>query len=307
MIFFNKKPPTVNHSLADFTYEYVSKCRRSIEYKRQYRNVARHINLFEKETGIRICTDTFTEGIAEEFIVYLRKQGLMASTVKNIHQKMTTLMNKADRAGHPVNRGFQNLSVKGENACAIYLTMDELKRLNELKGLSKEAAATRDRFLVGCFTALRISDYRRITVSENFVGGFIQLKTQKTGAVVTIPIHPIVRQIIERNNGVLPNIPSQQSFGNTIKRVCKKAGITETVLWERTVGTKIVHKKMKKWELVSSHTARRTGATNMYLAGIPTARIMLLTGHATEQSFFMYIRIGREENAKTLAEHEFFK
>ena len=36
-------------------------------------------------------------------------------------------------------------------------------------------------------------------------------------------------------------------------------------------------------------------------------RIMLLTGHKTEQAFFKYIRIEKEENAKILAEHIFFK
>lgn len=46
---------------------------------------------------------------------------------------------------------------------------------------------------------------------------------------------------------------------------------------------------------------------NMYLAGIPTAKIMLFTGHQTEDSFFKYIRIGKQENAKELAEHPFFK
>jgi integrase len=78
-------------------------------------------------------------------------------------------------------------------------------------------------------------------------------------------------------------------------------------MYERTVGTRVVKRLVKKYTLVSTHTARRTGATNMYLSGIPVARIMLLTGHKTEQSFFRYIRIEREENAKTLSEHPFFK
>jgi len=77
-------------------------------------------------------------------------------------------------------------------------------------------------------------------------------------------------------------------------------------LYERTIGLKVVRKRMKKYELVSSHTARRSAATNMYLSGIPTARIMLLTGHTTEQSFFRYIRIEKEENANILAESIFF-
>jgi integrase len=63
----------------------------------------------------------------------------------------------------------------------------------------------------------------------------------------------------------------------------------------------------EKWELVSSHTARRTGATNMYKAGIPTLAIMKVTGHTSESSFLKYINISKEENARMLAEHPYFK
>ncbi|MDR2291978.1 MAG: site-specific integrase [Prevotellaceae bacterium] len=292
--------------MTDFVYEYLSKCRRGKEYKYHYQNIGRHVENFVKHSGVEVYTNSFTEQLAEEFIAYLRSKELLANTVKSICRRVTTLLNKAERAGYPIQRGFENISLKEEDSCAIYLTIDELKKLNELQKLSKKAAVTRDRFLVGCFTALRVSDYGRLTVKDNFINDFIQIKTQKTGVVVTIPTHPVIRDVLKRNNGELPPMPSLQTFNKTIKRVCKKANITDVTLWERTVGTKVVRKKMNKWQLVASHTARRTGATLMYLAGIPTARIMLLTGHQTEQAFFRYIRIAREENAKILSEHSFF-
>ncbi|MDR2293186.1 MAG: site-specific integrase [Prevotellaceae bacterium] len=295
--------------MTDFIYEYLSKSARSMAYKRQYRNIARHVRMFSDVSGIIINTNSFTEQVMEEFVAYLRSKNLMMSTIRNIRQKVSAMINKAEKRGYLVERGFENVVVKTEDSCAIYLTVDELKRLNELKSLSKQAQAVRDRFLVGCFTALRISDYRRLTVEDNFNfdKGFIQIKTQKTGVVVTIPIHPIIYDVLKRNKNVLPVMPTQQAFGKTIKRICKKAGIADEVLWERTVGARVVRKKVKKYQLISSHTARRSGATNMYLAGITTARIMLLTGHQTEQAFFRYIRIAREENAKTLSEHDFLK
>lgn len=43
----------------------------------------------------------------------------------------------------------------------------------------------------------------------------------------------------------------------------------------------------------------------MYNADIPAYRIMLITGHKTEASFFRYIRITREENVAVLP--PFFK
>jgi integrase len=268
--------------------------------------LARHLTNFYKQTGLPINTGSFTEHVSEEFVEYLKSQNLMLPTVSSIFAKLITSLKRAGKLGYPVVDGYENIKIKHENSCAVYLTIEELERLNALTNLSKEAKACRDRFLLGCFTALRISDYRNISVEKNFIGNFIHIKTRKTGEPVIIPIHPVIYDILKRNNNSIPLIPSQQAFGASIKRICKKAGITNPVLWERTVGKKIVRKRIPKYKLVSSHTARRSGATNMYLAGISTARIMLLTGHKTEQAFFRYIRIEKEENAKTLLEHDFF-
>jgi integrase len=53
----------------------------------------------------------------------------------------------------------------------------------------------------------------------------------------------------------------------------------------------------KKFELVTTHTARRSFATNMYKMGIPTRSIMAITGHQSESSFRAYIRLDSEEHA----------
>jgi len=305
---FSRANKVVSKKITDFIYEYLSKANnKSAPYKNKFRNLARHLTDFHERTGLPIEIDSFTESVASEFVEHLKSKNLMLPTVSSIFSNLVTSLRRASNLGFHVVSGYENINIKQEDSCAIYLTVAELEKINAINNLSKEARACRDRFLVGCFTALRISDYRAISVEENFIGDFIHIKTRKTGEPVIIPIHPIIRDILSRNNNTIPKIPSQQAFGSTIKRVCKKAGITESVLWERTVGKKIVRKRIPKYRLVSSHTARRSGATNMYLAGIPTARIMLLTGHKTESAFFKYIRIRKEENAKILLEHDFFK
>lgn len=64
---------------------------------------------------------------------------------------------------------------------------------------------------------------------------------------------------------------------------------------------------VEKWELVTAHTARRSFATNAYLAHVPTLAIMKITGHSSEKVFLRYIRISQEDNARQLQEHPFFK
>ena len=90
---------------------------------------------------------------------------------------------------------------------------------------------------------------------------YMQIKTQKTGSVVRLPVHPVIKDIVSRNNNVLPVMKSQQNFNKMIKVICRKAKVNALVTIERTQGITVVRKRVKKYELISSHTARRTGAT----------------------------------------------
>ncbi len=70
-----------------------------------------------------------------------------------------------------------------------------------------------------------------------------------------------------------------------------------------TRGGKRVVITVEKWKLVSSHTARRSFATNLYKSNFPAISIMKITGHKTEKAFLKYIKVTPEEHAKLLAEH----
>jgi integrase len=294
---------------------FVSETKRSSAYKNTFLNIGNYVRDFEEKTGIELYTDSVTEQVAGDFVYYLKSSArkrtsptkpLMANTIYFIWVRLGYALRRASRSGYPVNFDFENVECEPEEANAVYLTMAELRRINNLP-LPAGLAVVRDRFLLGCFTALRYSDFSVIT-RRNIVEKMIEVKTRKTGVKVVIPVHPVVREILKRNGGDFPKITfCSNTFGNRLRKICQLAGIHSPVLYERTIGMNVVRKRVKKYTLVTSHTARRTGATNMYLANIPTFRIMLITGHSTEESFFRYIRINREENAKILKEHSFFK
>ena len=91
-----------------------------------------------------------------------------------------------------------------------------------------------------------------------------------------------------------------------IKNIARRAGITSPVrVTELKDGMK-VDLSVEKCTRISTHTARRSGATNMYKAGIPSISIMKITGHTTEVNFLKYICIDREENAEVLYNNQFF-
>ena len=147
---------------------------------------------------------------------------------------------------------------------------------------------------------MRFGDYSRLT-KYDITDGLIRLKQAKTSNNVVIPVHPRLCEIINRWDGA-PKV-SQQKFNLIIKIICRLADITEMVAigWEKTT------RYEEKCELVSSHTARRSAAINMFKAGIPTISIMKITGHKTESNFMKYIKISKEEYARLLVDNEFFK
>ena len=311
-IFAGKKK---NIRLTEFIYKHCNETRGSTSYKRYYRRLARIIENFEQSIRIEVYSDSFDYKVSEEYLHFIRsakpeknREAYRSSTVKMFIQRTIAMVNKANREGYAGQTCYlSELDAKDEDSCAVYLTMTEIEKLFDLK-LKQTNAQIRDLFVIGCLTALRYSDYSRLT-EDNFVNGNITIKTKKTGVRVSVPVHRMINDIIERNKGYsfLNYTASMQNFNKTLKTLCKRAGIIDKVLIERTEGFRPIRKIFRKCELVSSHTARRSGATNMYLAGIQPVRIMLITGHATESAFYKYIRIQKDENARELQSHPFFK
>lgn len=157
-------------------------------------------------------------------------------------------------------------------------------------------------FLVGAWTGLRFSDYSKLT-TKNIKGDFLHVTQQKTGGRVTIPLHPTVRAIFERNGGRPPKGISPQTLNKYLKEIAKAAGFMGYVEKVSTKGGKRVTERFEKWERVTSHTARRSFATNLYKADFPAESIMQITGHKTQKAFLTYLKLDAMEHAKKLQLH----
>jgi site-specific recombinase XerD len=191
---------------------------------------------------------------------------------------------------------------------SIYLDEDEIKLLMKLD-LSGEPRLekVRDLFIVGCFTGLRFSDLTTIQ-AENISPDFKYLKTKtiKTDEFLEIPIHPIVRKVMEKYKGKTPNhlppVISNQKMNEYLKEIGEKANLSDDVALFEKKGKIRTQKKVSKFSLITSHTARRSFATNEYLAGTPSYAIMAITGHRTEKAFLTYIKVTKKQYARQLSE-----
>ena len=203
-----------------------------------------------------------------------------------------------------------------------YLTREELEKIKALDLKGKPALnLERDRLLIGCWTGLRVSDLGRLNMKmllkSNKDYSYIKLLTQKTRKKVAIPVLKDVQEVLDRR-GEFPRFRTEQSFNAGIKELCRLAGINEVIEAEKQ-GTLIVERKnengkkykeevkrkiagkFEKWELLSTHSCRRSFASNFY-GFFPNQVIMGITGHSKEEDFLRYVGVTEEQNADTFME-----
>jgi len=297
--------------------------------RQRYATTLRHLKGFAEKWRKDLDFPDIDLDFYQEFVNYLRTQVLTKATKNNPNPKTTikmadntvgkhistlkTILNAAKDAGINTNLKYSSskFATLSEDVEKIYLTENELDKIYklDLSGI-KSLDRVRDLFLIGCYTCLRFSDFTNIkpeNIYNNDKGTFFKVSTLKTGETVILPLHWIVSAILTKYKHDLPRSISNQKMNDYLKEIGQKAEIKDPVSITKFEGGVKVTKTLPKYELISTHTARRSGATNMYLAGIPALSIMKITGHKTEKAFMRYIQMSQEDNANKLIDHPFFK
>lgn len=226
------------------------------------------------------------------------------STFAGYIKDIKSVMNEAKEAGLQNHDGHKATSflMPSYESDTKALTLEEVDLIHalDLSG-NPRMDKIRDLFLIGCYSALRFSNFVNLKV-ENISNGFIRLRQVKTGDLVTIPIMERLQRVLDKYEGALPAPVSNQEFNRVIKEVVRAAGLTYEVEVKSFTGGKAKVERKPIYELVSSHTARRSYATIMFKKGVPNMLIMSATGHKTESSFLKYIRANNEDKAVLMAE-----
>jgi integrase len=278
-----------------------------IHYKQTYR-ILKEFSTSIKKT---ISFDDINLDFYESFLKYLHNRGYAVNTISGYIKNIKVFMNEAfdRRLTNNIEYKSKRFKKVSETTDKIYLNLNEIDKLYSLDlSNNKKLEKVRDLFIIGCYTGLRFSDLKQIS-PDNFINNGTQLKvkTEKTGEFVVIPLHRTVKEIVQKYENSIPDVLSNQKMNEYIKEVAKLAELNERISISITKGGEKQSDVFEKWQLVTTHTARRSFATNMYLLDIPTISIMKITGHRTEKAFLLYIKITQEENANKLLNHPFFK
>jgi integrase len=190
----------------------------------------------------------------------------------------------------------------------VILTPEELQHLADME-LGGYLKKVRDLFLIGAGTGQRFSDYSRYQPHHFYktIKGtpILSLIAQKTDIPAKVPLNifPWLIPLLEEYEYTSPKL-SMQKLNDGLKTLGKKAGLDESVLVvEQRMGRKpkVIKQYQPKHELLTTHTCRRSFATNLYRMGYSLAQIMPMTGHSTEGHLRVYIGIDAEENAEYVA------
>jgi len=278
---------------------------------KNYTSTFNHLKEYCKQYKTTLGFQDITLDFYNSFSTYLIKtQGLSNNTVGKYFKTLKSFLNEATDRG--INKTFdykkKKFKVLTEDVDKVYLSVAELDKIYKLKLKDKpHLDRVRDLFIIGCYTGLRFSDFSEIK-SENIVdGNKIKIRTTKTNELVFIPMHPKIKAILKKYKNKLPEAISNQKTNDYIKDIVEEAKINNLIETSVTKGGTLTKTVTPKYDLVSTHTARRSFATNAFLNGIPSISIMKITGHRTEKSFLTYIRVTAEQNADKLLDHAFFK
>lgn len=291
---------------------------------------------FQAETGRTYDFDDINMNFYYAYTAHLKKKGYSINTYGKCIKELKTIMACAESEGYRTNHVWRDKKFKGTRVevDSIYLTKEDLDKIMavDLSEYPVGYEQARDIFMIGVWTAQRVSDYNYIkkedfnTLTKNVMREepdpenpgqmkawiekqeitYLNIRQQKTGAKVAIPCNSALKAILEKYNYQVPHL-ADQVINRYIKEISEKAGLTELVEIETTKGGTPKKEKIEKYKLVHSHTARRTGATLMYLAGVDLYDIMKVTGHASPKMLKKYIKADSLEVVEKLTDkYEYF-
>ena len=303
MIFTKLNGSNKKLSFYEFVEEFteLSKNSKKKETIDDYNYTIKSLKEFEKYKRRRIDWDTLDMKFYDAYMDFQynvkgNSQNLFGKRIKHIK----TFLNAAYESGnnkHLMYKGFKRLQFDTDT---IYLNEQEIDKMYILDlSKNKRLERIRDLFIVECLTGVRYGDLMKIT-KEYIFKDSIKIKVSKTGQVLHTLLLPTTKKILKKYNFILPKI-SNSNYNKYIKEVGEIACINQTLTQESYRSGKAVSFKRKKYQLITTHTARRSFATNMYKRKYSPVQIMSITGHKKESTFLKYIRITNEESVRMIS------
>ena len=271
--------------------------------------------------------------LVQRFVVHLSKSYALTTINKHITNFRRFLFVAGERQLHTLDvsaifKGQKLAEEQEEKKIEVYLNEDELQALYEMR-LEGRKELSRDIFLIGCYTAQAFADVSKIDRSIIFGDDkdVIRLKRQKTGTSARIPLdlqfkHNNLIPLLEKYNYDIKSLKIYDTkINKDIKEILQELSVSVPSLAEQCVtiltktekaleeeGKRVFTRNADgevikpKYECVSTHTARRSGITNLVLTDkYSLYKIQQIAGHSSVDQTEQYIKLSGEDIAEHIA------
>ena len=223
------------------------------------------------------------------------------NTLINKMRSLLTVIHKAERNGliNTTTSGISRYQMprNKEDGQQIYLTEADLEKLEKVE-LSGNEEKLRDLFLLQCYIGQRYGDMLRLD-NAIITDKTITLVQEKTDKKVVIPLNDDAKAILKKYDNKMPYIGAEYA-NELLKSIGKKAGIDDEQLITKQEKGKTVTVKVPKYELMKTHTARRTFVTASIKRGIEPSIIMRITGHTASKTMERYNKMTAADAAEAM-------
>ena len=302
-------------TLIDFIDQFVQDCEAGIRLspKRQrlkpssigsYKTTKGYLLKFQEQSKKVLTLKDFSQTDIDKFSDFLiiDEEFAMNTHAKSMMDLLQIIKYAVKLKKIPAAKMIElEFDTRREETDSIYLTEDEILQLLEIKDFDDAVHEhVRDVFVVGCFTAMRFSDYSMID-SSAIRNNRLEFVQKKTGGKVTIPIHPVVNTILKKYDNALPKVPKNNEFNRIIKLVGEKLPCLHVPFTKQvTYGRELKQLVDMKFNYLQTHTARRSFCSNEYLKGTDPLVIQAISGHRSQKSFMRYIKVSGDQFADKL-------
>ena len=287
-----------------------TKCKAStLKTKQVLLNAFKRLEAENKKIG-KIRFDEVTEKLCQLIVQDCHNRDLSIAYTGKLIKELKVVLRVAYKRGYHSNRAFEDFKVPSMKKTIVVLTGDELEKIRNLDLSDRPNLINyRETFLVGCYTAQRFSDYSsydKDNLKSDGAGGLeLVFHTKKTGKLIEVPVLDEIKDYLTPEYFKRKNL-IEQKMNKAVKEICRLAKIDElTEIIKSRYGVEVTI-KAPKYQLITSHTARRTGATLFVEKGVPRTAVMKITGHTTEANLNKYIGYS-SETAKAEIRKAFLK
>lgn len=282
-----------------------SKSRLHPEYYKQMRALIYNLKILEEKYRMTLIPSQVTDIFWGHFIRFCQDRGLRNSSISVMCSQLKSILNWAVKHGAIVSPTYGDFRVPYIRNNEIALTADEVSRIayfdvdrfyaNKRKDFRKTMERVRDMFILSCNLGQRHGDMLRIGPSC-FERNIFKITQQKTGniAVVNIDKYAIdaktTYRILEKYNYKAPYTASIGNYNFKLHQLMKDIGFTEIIRTEEKIADIMVVRETPKYELIASHTARRTFITINIVRGANIHSVKRCSGHSDIRCFEKYVR-----------------